>query len=86
MPKLAKKFYARLDARKRITLRGTKYNQFVVQLRPDGSFLAKPVVTVAPDEVVSPATLRTIKSSIASMRAGKRSKPVDLKKLAAMKL
>ena len=55
MPKpfSAKKFYARLDSKNRLTLRGAKYNQFEVQPRPDGSFLARPVVMVKP-EVVQP--------------------------------
>ena len=88
MPKLLqqKAYYARLDAKKRFILRGAKYDQFKVQPRADGSFVAKPVVSVSPDEVISPATLRCIKKSLASMKAGKRGMPVDLKKLAAMKL
>jgi hypothetical protein len=87
MPKASRRtFYARMDGKNRVLLHGAKYNQFMVRARPDGGFVLKPVVTVAPEEVISPKTLRTIKTSIASMKAGKRSKPVDLKKLAAMKL
>jgi len=52
--------------------------------RKDGTILSKPRALV--DAPVSPRTVACIKKSLASMKAGKRSKPEDLKKLAAMKL
>lgn len=75
---------AQVDSKKRVTLRGAKHKYFRVRLREDGVYEFRPKVLV--DAPISAATLRCIGKSIASMKAGKRSKPVDLKKLAAMKL
>ena len=75
---------AHVDSKQRVILRGAKTKYFRVRVRKDGVYEFRPKVLV--DAPISAATLRCIKNSIASMKAGKRSKPVDLKKLAAMKL
>ena len=75
---------ARVDSKKRVTIRGAGSEYFRVVHRADGTILLKP--RVLQDAPISAATLRCIGKSIASMKAGKRSKPVDLKKLAAMKI
>jgi hypothetical protein len=49
------RYYARLDAKQRLTLRGAKFNQFAMTARADGSFVAKPVVTVPASAVLSKA-------------------------------
>ena len=48
MPKTIspRKYFARLDARNRLTLRGAAHAAFNVEMRGDGSFLAKPVAIV----------------------------------------
>ncbi len=51
--------------------------------RKDGSLLLQPLPS---DEPVSAETLRGMDAAIKNLRTGKRSKPVDLKKLAAMKI
>ena len=75
---------ARVDSKKRVTIRGAGHEFFRVTHRPDGTILLKP--RVLQDAPISPRTLACIAKSMASLKAGKRSKPVDLKKLAAMKL
>ena len=75
---------AQVDSKKRVTLRGAKHKYFRVRLRKDGVYEFRPKVLVDPP--ISAATLRCIGKSVASMKAGKRSKPVDFKKLAAMKV
>ena len=75
---------ARVDSKKRVTIRGAGSEFFRVVHRPDGTILLKP--RVLQDAPISAATLRCIAKSIASLKAGKRSKPEDLKKLAAMKI
>ena len=45
-PTAPRKYFARLDARNRLTLRGAAHEAFRVEMRADGSFLAKPVAIV----------------------------------------
>jgi hypothetical protein len=90
----AVEYDARVDSKKRVTIRNTKVDYFRVIEAKDGTVLLKPRVLkdagvsarVLKDAPVSPRTLRCIGKSIANAKAGKRSKPVDLKALAAMKL
>ena len=79
-----KEYDAPLDSKKRVVLRGAKHQYFRVAHYPNGVILLKP--RVFKDAPVSAKTLRCIEKSLASMKAGKRSKPEDLKKLAAMKI
>lgn len=80
----AVEYVARVDAKKRVTIRNTKVDYFRVIEANDGTVVLKP--GVFKDAPVSARTVRCIGKSIASMKAGKRSKPEDLKKLAAMKI
>lgn len=79
-----KEYDARVDAKMRVTIRGAGHGYFRVSHRKDGTILLKP--RVLKDAPISERTLRCIKNSLESMKAGKRSKPEDLKKLAAMKI
>lgn len=81
---LPKAYDAHVDAKKRVTIRGASHQFFRVLHRKDGTILLKPRELV--DAPVSARTIECIKKSLASMKAGKRGVPVDLKKLAAMKL
>jgi hypothetical protein len=74
---------ARLDAKRRVTIRGAGHEVFRVRHRKDGSILLQPLPS---EEQVSAGTLRGMDKAVANLRSGKRSKPVDLKKLAAMKI
>jgi hypothetical protein len=80
-----KEYVTQADAEKCVVIRGVHYDFYSVFHRKDGTILLKPRELPAADPV-SAETLRTIAKSVASMKAGKRSKPIDLKKLAAMKL
>jgi hypothetical protein len=80
-----KEYRARVDSKKRVTLRGAESRDFRVVHRKDGSILLKPLI-VEISEPVSARALRAMDKAVRNLRAGKRSKPVDLKKLAAMKI
>ena len=79
-----KEYDARVDAKKRVTIRGAEHQYFRVVHRKDGTILLKP--RVLQDAPISPRTLRMMDEAMKNLRAGKRSKPEDLKKLAAMKI
>jgi hypothetical protein len=79
-----REYDARVDAKKRVTIRGAKFRIFRVLPQADGSIILKPREAVSAP--VSKETVSCIEKSVASMKAGKRSKPEDLKKLAAMKI
>lgn len=77
-----KEYDARVDAKKRVTIRGAKSGYFRVVHRKDGTILLKPRET---EEVkpVAAATLRGMDVAIKNLKSGKRSAPADLKKYAA---
>ena len=85
MPSAAapQEYDARLDSRKRMTIRGAVHEFFRVRHRKDGSILLQPLPS---EEPVSAETLRGMDAAVRNLRAGNRAKPVDLKKLAAMKI
>ncbi len=85
MPSVAtiEEYDAHVDAKKRITIRGATTGFFRVVHRKDGTVLLKPRDAEPP---VSARAVRGIDAAFKNLRAGKRSKPVDLKKLAAMKI
>jgi len=80
-----KEYRAHVDSKKRIVLRGAESRDFRVVHRKDGSILLKPLI-VEISEPVSTRALRGMDKAVRNFRAGKTSKPVDLKKLAAMKI
>jgi hypothetical protein len=81
---IQREYDARVDAKRRLTIRGAIHEYFRVVHRKDGTILLKPRALV--DAPVSGRTLRAMDAAMKNLRAGKQSKPVDLKKLAAMKL
>jgi hypothetical protein len=76
-----KEYRARIDSKKRLTLRGAENRDFRVLHRKDGSILLKPLVADAP-EPVSASALRAMDKAVRNLRAGKRSKPANLDKYA----
>ena len=68
---------AKMDSKKRVTLRGAKYEYYNVQEMDDGSVLLSPRVLVSPFEV-SENALKTMDQSIKNIKAGKVSKPIKL--------
>jgi hypothetical protein len=79
-----KEYDAHVDSKKRVTIRGANHGFFRVIHRKDGTILLKPRALV--DAPVSGKTLRGMDAAMKNLRAGKQSKPVDLEKLAAMKV
>lgn len=76
-----KEYDARVDAKKRVTIRGAGHQYFRVVHRKDGTILLKP--RVLQDAVaVSARTLHAMDAAMKNLRAGKRSKPADLQKYA----
>jgi hypothetical protein len=68
---------AKMDSKKRVTLRGAKYEYYNVQEMDDGSVIFSPRVLVPPFEV-SENALRAMDQSMENFKAGKVSKPIKL--------
>lgn len=77
MPAAVKEYDARMDVKKRVTLRGARYDNYHVQEYPDGKIVLEPRVLVAPFEM-SRNTLGMMDSAMAHFKKGKASKPIDL--------
>jgi hypothetical protein len=78
MPK-AIEYDARLDVKKRVTLRGASFEYYHVQELPDGRIMLDPRELVAPFEVAK-RTLATMDASVENLGKRKVSKPVALSK------
>jgi hypothetical protein len=72
-----KDYTAHIDTKKRITLRGARYDYYNVREYENGCILLEPRELVRP-ESISAATLRTMDASIQNFKAGKVSAPLDL--------
>ena len=68
---------AKIDSRKRITLRNAKYDYYNVQEFEDGRIIMEPRVLIAPIEISS-NTLAMMDASIANLKQGKGSETIDL--------
>ena len=77
MPAAVKEYDARMDIKKRVTLRGAKYSNYHVLEYPNGRIILEPRELVAPFEV-SMKTLSMMDSSIAKLKQSEASKPIDL--------
>ena len=71
------RYQAHLDAKKRLTLRGAKYDYYEVQEYDNGIILLEPRELVRPTEI-SKQTLQMMDESIRNLNAGKVSAPIDL--------
>lgn len=80
MAQAIKEYDARLDSKKRITLRGAQTMFYRVRENKDGTIELSPRVLVHPDEI-SAKTLATIDQSVDNLKKGKASKAVDLDEL-----
>lgn len=75
-----KEYDARLDSKKRITIRGAKTNFYHVTEKSDGTVELSPRVLAHPDEISS-KTLSTLEKSVDNLKKGKASDAIDLKEL-----
>ncbi len=65
------------DSKKRISLRGTQAKYFHVKALSNGSYLLEPRVLV-PRDAVPARTLKMLQQSVANLKRGKVSAPIDL--------
>jgi len=68
---------AKIDSRKRITLRNARYNYYNVQEFEDGRIIMEPRILTSPFEV-SENTLAMMDNSVTYLKQGKVSKAIDL--------
>jgi hypothetical protein len=79
MEAIVKTYDAKLDNKKRLTIRGTKYDFYHIQEFNDGTLVLKPRILVDPDDV-SENTPGMMDSSIENFKSGNVSKPIDVQK------
>ncbi|MDZ7725694.1 MAG: hypothetical protein U5R06_23430 [candidate division KSB1 bacterium] len=77
--KIVKEYEAKLDNKKRLTIRGAKYNHYKVRELSDGKIELSPQVLIETDEL-SEKSLRMIETSVVNFKMGKVSEPIDLSK------
>lgn len=77
MANTIKSYDAKVDSKKRITLRNPGYDYFHVEVLDDGRIILEPRILTSPFEV-SENTLKMMDQSITNMKKGKVSKPIDL--------
>lgn len=65
------------DAKSRISLRRAKTKYFHVKALSNGSYVLEPRILVSPD-AISPRTLKALERSVAQLKKGKASPPIDL--------
>jgi len=73
----AKEYDARIDTKKRVTLRGARYDNYHVQEYSNGRIVLEPRELVAPFDL-SAKTLATMDESMKNFKKGKASKPIDV--------
>ena len=77
MATAVREYDAKLDSKKRLTLRSSNYMYYHVQELNNGTIVLEPRELTAPFEV-SANTLNMMDQSIKNFRTGKVSEPVDL--------
>ena len=77
MTELVREYDAKIDSKKRVTLRETFYEYFHVKQYKDGTLLLEPRVLVEPS-AISKKTLKMMDNSVSNYKKGKVSKPIDL--------
>ena len=76
--KLAVKEYdAKLDAKKRITLRNSSFDYYHVSEMENGTIVLEPRELIAPFQV-SEKTLQMMDKAVDNLKSGKVSSPIDL--------
>lgn len=75
-----KKYEAKLDSKKRITIRGARSEYYQVTEKKDGTVVLSPRELIHPDEI-SKRTYQMMKKAIKNLKDGKLSEPVDMEDL-----
>ena len=69
------------DAKNRVSLRGAKAKYFHVMALSNGSYVLEPRMLVAP-EAIPARTRKMLERSVAQLKQGKASAPIDLSRFA----
>jgi hypothetical protein len=77
-PTVVESYDVAADAKKRINLRNAKTKYFHVKAFSNGAYLLEPRVLV-PLEAISARTMKMIDKSVANLKKGLASAPIDLK-------
>lgn len=77
MPVAVKEYDAKIDMKKRLTIRGAQFDNYHVYEYENGKIILEPRVLVSPYEV-STNTLDMMDSAISNLKNGKTSEPIDL--------
>lgn len=76
---IVKEYTAKLDGKKRLTIRGAKFDHYKVQVLKDGQIVLKPQIVVDL-EAIPPKTLVMIEKSIENFKSGKVHGPINVDK------
>lgn len=68
---------AAVDAKNRISLRGTRTKYFHVKKLANGSFVLEPRLLVSPD-AIPVSTLKRLDTAVIQLKKGQASAPIDL--------
>ena len=77
MPTEIKNYNAKIDTKKRVTLRNAKYDNYHVKEYDDGRIILEPRILVPPFEI-SEKTLNMMDSAIDNFKKERVSDPIDL--------
>jgi hypothetical protein len=76
-----KEYDAPVDNKKRVTIRGASFTHYRIEEYSDGTIFLRPRVLVDPN-LLSRNTLRMLDKSVANLKKGRVSKPINLDKYA----
>jgi len=77
---MSNKYEAKLDSKKRITIRSPRTEYYHVTETNDGTVILKPRVLIHPDEI-SKRSLKMMDKAVQNLKKKHVSDPVDLKEL-----
>lgn len=80
MAPVVREYDAKLDSKKRITIRGARTEFYHVTEKEDGTIELSPRELVHPDEI-SEKTLQMIDKAVQKFKEGEVSEPIDLEEL-----
>ena len=72
-----KDYDVHIDSKKRVTLRGARYQYYNVREYENGCIILEPRELITPDSI-SARTLKEMDQSIQNFKLGKVSEPIDL--------
>ena len=72
-----KDYDVHIDSKKRVTLRGARYQYYNVREYENGCIMLEPRELITPDSI-SARTLKEMDQSIQNFKLGKVSEPIDL--------